>query len=499
MLETHKLSGDMNRPSLLIVDDDQLICDSLHLALSTEFDVHLAESRPQAITLLRQLTAPPQLALIDLGLPPQPHRPDEGFRLIAELITHFPQIKILVLSRQSEQSHARHARTLGAIDFITKPCAPDAIKQRLDLAQRVMPTPNHSQQLGIIGHSTAIEALCQQIALYAATPFPVLIEGESGSGKELIAAAIQKLSPNKKAPYLIFNCAAIAPNLLEPTLFGYAKGAFTGATNKKSGFFEDASTGTLFLDEIGELPLELQAKLLRILENGEFQRVGETQTQRSQARIIAASNRDLRQEVQAGNFRNDLYHRLSIFTIKAPPLRNMGADRLLLLEHFRNIYAAQAGQQPFILNQAAMEVWNSYSFPGNARELRNIVIRLVTKYPRQTVHAHQLEAELDIPGSPVIQTETQRVDHLDCHIRDFNARKDWGKRAQHALQQPEFSLDAVLLQQENYYIEAALMLADGSISEAAKLLGLNRTTLYSRLEALHKHKAKLASNRAHKN
>jgi len=482
------------------VDDDPLISDSLRLALSTEFDVHLAESRPQAVTLLRQLTVPPQLALIDLGLPPQPHRPDEGFRLILELITLVPQIKILVLSGQDEQSHARHARTLGAIDFITKPCTPEEIKQRLNVTRHVMPTPDRSQHSNIIGHSTAIQALRQQIALYAGTPFPVLIEGESGSGKELIAAAIQELSPNKNAPYLIFNCAAISTNLLEPTLFGYSKGAFTGATVNKSGFFEDAGTGTLFLDEIGELPLELQAKLLRILENGEFQRVGETQTRHSQARIITASNRDLRREVQSGNFRNDLYHRLSIFTIKAPPLRDMGEDKLLLLEHFRDIYATQAGQRPFALDDAAIALWNSYAFPGNTRELRNIVIRLATKYPGHTVLAQQLEAELDITApSTANQTEAQKVDKFYFDIMNFDVRKDWVNRAQHALQQSGFSLDAVLLQQESYYIEAALMLASGNISEAAKLLGLNRTTLYSRMEALNKHKTKLASSRIHHN
>lgn len=496
MPETQKLSGGINLPSLLIVDDDPLICDSLRLAFSDKFDVHLAESRPQAITLLRQLTAPPPLALIDLGLPPQPHRPDEGFRLISELLINFPKIKILVLSGQDEQSHARHARTLGAIDFITKPCTPDEIKQRLGLTLRLMPTPDHSQQLSIIGQSTAIVALRQQITLCAGTPFPILIEGESGSGKELIAAAIQKLSPHKKSPYLICNCAAISPNLLEPTLFGYAKGAFTGATTNKAGFFEDAGTGTLFLDEIGELPLELQAKLLRILENGEFQRVGETQMQRSQARIIAASNRDLRQEAQAGRFRNDLYHRLSVFTLKAPPLRDMGEDKLLLLEHFRDVYATQAGQSPFTLDEAAIAAWNNYSFPGNTRELRNIVIRLATKYPGQVVHIQQLEAELDIPSAPnSTLTETSGFDNLNFGISDFEKRKNWGKRA---WQQPGFNLDAVLLQQENYYIEAALMLAGGNISEAAKLLGLNRTTLYSRMEALHKHKAKLTDNLAHK-
>lgn len=502
--EAQNLSGGinlpgLNLPGLLIVDDDPLIYDSLRLALSDKFNVHVAENRPQAITLLRQLSAPPQLALIDLGLPPKPHRPDEGFHLISELLSHSPEIKILVLSGQDEQSHARHARTLGAIDFITKPCTPEEIKQRLDQTLRLMPASKCGKQLGIIGLSTAIEATRKQIALYAGTPFPVLIEGESGSGKELIAAAIQVLSPNKKAPYLIFNCAAISANLLEPTLFGYAKGAFTGATANKSGFFEDASTGTLFLDEIGELPLELQAKLLRVLENGAFQRVGETQTRQSHARIIAATNRDLRREVQTGNFRNDLYHRLSIFTIKAPPLRDMGADKLLLLEHFRDIYAAQAGQPPFTLDHSAMQIWNDYSFPGNARELRNIVIRLATKYPGQTVRAQQLEAELDLPApADLTQTEASNFDGHSFDIRDFDARKNWAKYAEYALQQPGFNLDTVMLQQENYYIEAALILARGNISEAAKLLGLNRTTLYSRMEALQKYQAKLAGNPANK-
>ena len=469
------LSSGETLTSLMIVDDDPLIGESLRLALSDEFNVLLAESRPQAIGLLRH--TPCELALVDLGLPPTPHRPDEGFRLITELLTHFPRIKILVLSGQDEQSHARHARTLGAIDFITKPCTPEEIKRQLRRTLSLKPASTHDPQLGIVGQSTATQALRKQIALYASTPFPVLIEGESGSGKELIAAAIQDLSPHKKSPYLIFNCAAISTNLVEPTLFGYAKGAFTGAVSAKSGFFEDAGAGTLFLDEIGELPLELQSKLLRILENGEFQRVGETQTRQSQARIIAATNRDLRQEVQAGNFRKDLYHRLSVFTIHAPSLREMEDDKTHLLHHFRNFYTTQAGQQPFALDEPAMRVWQDYAFPGNTRELRNIVIRLTTKYPGQTVGTQQLEAELDLQSNIP-------------DLAQFDARKNWPQRAQQAVQKPGFNLDDVLLQQENYYIDAALMLAQGNVSEAAKLLGLNRTTLYSRMETLHKHKTK---------
>src|SRR5690606_6281254 len=172
----------------------------------------------------------------------------------------------------------------------------------------------------LVGDSPALRRLRSQIDLYAASVFPALIEGESGSGKERVAWLLHHLSPRANQPFLALNCAAISPTLVEPTLFGYARGAFTGAQQAKSGYFEDAGEGTLFLDEIGELPLDLQAKLLRVLENGEYQRVGETQTRVSRARIVAATNRDLRHEVRAGRFRSDLYHRLSVFELAVPPL-----------------------------------------------------------------------------------------------------------------------------------------------------------------------------------
>lgn len=252
------MSDFLTLPSLLIVDDDPLIREGLAVAFGNDFVIHQAESRAAAIGLLRELPAPPQLALIDLGLPPTPHRPDEGFHLIAELLAHSPKIRIFVLSGQDEQSNARHARALGAMDFIAKPCAPEKIKQYLDgaLAIRDSERDNEPQDgplLGIIGQSPPIQALCHRIAMYAAMPFPVLIEGESGCGKELVAAAIQKLGNQPDGTFKVLNCAAISPALIEPTLFGHSKGAFTGATSAQSGFFEDASNGTLFLDEIGEL------------------------------------------------------------------------------------------------------------------------------------------------------------------------------------------------------------------------------------------------------
>jgi len=467
----HKLNAPSTLPSLIIVDDDPLICEGLAVAFSNDFKTHQAESRSATIALLRTLPTPPQLALIDLGLPPVPHRPDEGFHLIAELLAHSPKIKIFVLSGQDEQSNARHARALGAIDFIAKPCAPEKIKQLLKDALRVQDSEYRDedqdrQSLGLIGQSPAIQALRSQIMMYAAIPFPVLIEGESGCGKELVAAAIQKLGGHPNAPFKVLNCAAISPTLIEPTLFGYSKGAFTGATSAQSGFFEDASEGTLFLDEIGELPLELQTKLLRVLENGEYQRVGETATRKSSARIIAATNRNLRDSVRIGTFRGDLYHRLNVFSITVPPLRELGSDKLVLMNHFRAYYERQIKQKPFELNPEALQRWEQYSFPGNTRELRNIVIRLSTKYPGQTVSVKQLQDEFD-----------------PLEISEHTQAAASAESIKQQIRQSGFSLDQHLREQEGYYIAAALELAAGNISEAAKLLGINRTTLHSRMGA----------------
>jgi len=504
---------------LLIVDDDPLIREGLAMALSNDFKVHQAESRTAAIALLRDLPNPPRLALVDLGLPPFPHRPDEGFRLIAELLAHAPKIRIFVLSGQNDLSNARHARAMGAIDFIAKPCTPEQIRKHFDDALKIektqktgafRPLPSKTapevQQFGIIGQSARIKVLRDQIALYATLPFPVLIEGESGSGKELVATAIQKSGPNPDAPFKVLNCAAIAPTLIEPTLFGYSKGAFTGATSAQSGFFEDASEGTLFLDEIGELPLELQTKLLRVLENGEYQRVGETTARISHARIIAATNRNLRDAVRVGLFRSDLYHRLNVFPISVPPLRDLGRDKMLLLEHFRAFYAEQIKQAPFELDPEALQLWERYSFPGNNRELRNIVIRLSTKYPGKTVDAAQLQDEFDpfeTPPTPdrrkqaeerrrIRQGYSEEPPHWAISSGYHTASDGAGVSpelvdntgpAQNRLRAGNFDLDQHLREQEACYIGAALELASGNISEAAKLLGLNRTTLHSRMGA----------------
>ena len=451
------------KPGLLVVDDDPLITDTLAFALQADYAVHACDSRQHAIELLRQLRDAPPLALVDLGLPPAPHTPDEGFQLIADLLAHSPSMKIFVLSGQNDAANARHARALGAWEFVAKPSDPALLRR---LLSRALELPA-AEAPELVGASPVLAKLKQQIAQFAGSPYPVLIEGESGSGKELVARNLHQLSPRSSRPYLTLNCAAISPTLVEPTLFGYVKGAFTGAASNKAGYFEDAQDGTLLLDEIGELPLELQAKLLRVLENGEYQRVGETQRRVSRCRVIAATNRDLRRDVKQGAFRADLYHRLSVFSLNVPPLREMEGDKLQLLEHFRRFYAAQSGMQPFELDDDATGRWALYDFPGNVRELRNVVIRLTTKYSGQRVSVAELEPELDLealyPGSAV----------------------EGGAIVEQAVRQLErsgaFNLDETLRAWERGYIEAALRLTRGNVSQAAKLLGVNRTTLYSRM------------------
>jgi DNA-binding NtrC family response regulator len=465
------------RPVLMIIDDDPLITDTLHFVLSKHFEVCVAESYTQLKSLLQQLDGIPALALVDLGLPPSPHTPEEGFKVISALLAHSPTIKIHVLSGQSDDVNVKRALTLGAVDFIAKPCDVEKLKEMLLQSLKVQDVELNEIKTeqefdGLLGDSLPMQALRMQITQFADSPFPVLIEGESGSGKELVAGSFHHASKRVLQPYLSVNCAAISPLLAESILFGHTKGAFTGAIAAHAGYFEDASEGTLFLDEIGELPLELQAKLLRVLENGEYQRIGETQTRKSQARIVAATNRDLRAEVRAGKFRSDLYHRLSVFAVHVPPVRDLGEDKHLLREHFTQFYAQQIGQAPFVLDGSAKARWLEYKFPGNVRELRNIVIRLIAKYSGKTLNATQLVAEFDLS-----EPESSSSEPLN-----FNDASSMTAQAQRHLQrQANVSLDSVLKSWERAYIEAAMQMTHGNLSQAAKLLNVNRTTLYSRM------------------
>lgn len=458
------------KPALLLVDDDPLIAESLSLLLQDDYYVYTAESRREVIDRIHGIEQVPPLALVDLGLPPFPHRPDEGFELINELLALNPNMKILVLSGQGEKTNIQHALTLGAVDFIPKPCDIPLLKTRL--AHQVMILEAEQEQGGgelsgenLLGESDEIKALHQSIRQFAETPFPVLIQGESGSGKELVARYLHDQSPRERSPFLTINCAAISADLLEAQLFGHEKGAYTGATTSRTGFFEEAGDGSLFLDEIGDLPLNLQSKLLRVLENGEYYRLGETHPRYSNARVIAATNRELREEVRSGKFRADLFHRLSVLTINVPPLRERERDCLILLDHFKKLYAM--GGETFTLEQAAVDCLTSYTYPGNVRELRNIVIRLSAKYPGKKVSLLELRDELE--------TEVPELEHDSQIVTEAVEQELLEKR---------FRLDEKLGEWERCYITAALKISGGNLSKAARLLGINRTTLYSRIQRL---------------
>lgn len=457
--------------SLLLVDDDPLIIEGLGFILRKQFKLITAESRHQAIENVNKAEELPCLALIDLGLPPYPHKPDEGFALIRELLSLQPNMKVLVLSGQDNDVNIQHALTIGAVDFIAKPAEPDLLIARLKHHQRLHEIDQQrdaQRSVSIVGDSVVMQVVNNQILQFADSPFPVLIEGPSGTGKELVARALHENSKRREEPYMAINCAAIAPELLEAQLFGHAKGAFTGAMQEHKGFFMEAGKGTLLLDEVGELPMTLQGKLLRVIESGEFYRIGETTELHSQARIIAATNKNLSEEIKNDRFRNDLYHRLSILNIELPPLNLRGDDVFLLLNTFIEAYAATVS--PFVLDDGARELWQQYDYPGNVRELRNIVIRLGTKYPGKSVNKEQLSAEF----------ETQ----LSANALAESATSVSDEMITQKIQADEFDLDELLSGIESRSIRIALEMNDNNVSKAAKALKINRTTLYSRVQKL---------------
>lgn len=457
--------------SLLLVDDDPLILEGLGFVLRKQYKLITADSRQHAIDNINRHETIPSLALIDLGLPPYPHKPDEGFTLIRELLSLQPNMKVLVLSGQDNDVNIQHALSIGAVDFIAKPAEPDLLLARLQHHQRLHEIDQQrdaQKAVPIIGDSVSMQMVNDQISQFADSPFPVLIEGDSGTGKELVARALHDNSIRRDEPYLAINCAAIAPDLLEAQLFGHAKGAFTGAAHEHKGFFIEVGKGTLFLDEIGELPIALQSKLLRVIESGEFYRIGETKELRSEARIVAATNKNLAGEISAGNFRNDLYHRLSILNIKLPALNQRGDDVFLLLNAFIESYSETVS--PFVLDDGARELWQQYDYPGNVRELRNIVIRLGTKYPGQSVNKEQLSSELEtqLSANALVDNETSVSDEMITK----------------QIKAGDFDLDKLIDEIESRSIRIALEMNGNNVSKAAKSLKINRTTLYSRVQKL---------------
>jgi DNA-binding NtrC family response regulator len=450
------------KPTLLLIDDDSIIADSLEYMLSDDYHIERAVDRQTSFELLDRVAHSPALALVDLGLPPDVHTPDEGLAVIRQISQLYPSTRILVLSGQDSKQYERQASDAGAVDFIDKPCDIAQIKVRLIKQMKISgnKTNVRSQLMGIVGSSEPIELLRMQIVQLASSPYPLLIEGESGSGKEVVARNLHLCSSRHSQSFLTLNCAAFNGELLESQLFGHTKGAFTGATDTKKGFFEEAGTGTLLLDEVADLPLDLQAKLLRVLEDGEYYRLGETQPRYATARVLAATNKDIFTAIEKGLFREDLYHRLSVLTIRVPTLRERSDDKFELLDYYKQQVSEQVST--FHLDEGALKVWGEYAFPGNVRELRNIAIRLSAKYPGQPIKREVLELEM---------TGLQR--NLNEKISD-----NW---LRNRLNEDGFQLDQMLRSVEKEVIKIAMSDHNGNMSKVAEMLGINRTTLYGRM------------------
>jgi len=438
------------KPTLLLVDDDAIIADSLEYVLSDEYEIKRACDRPSSFDLIDKMADSPALALVDLGLPPDTHRPDEGLAVIRKISQMHPSTRVLVLSGQDNKEHVFQAKEDGAVDFISKPCDIAEIKVRLK-KQIIAGGGNdsgHDDIEGIVGSSEAIELLRMQIRQIADSPYPVLIEGESGSGKEVTARNLHRCSSRKQEPFLTLNCAAF-------------NGELTGATDTKKGFFEEVGSGTLLLDEVADLPLDLQAKLLRVLEDGEYYRLGETRPRHSSARVLASTNKDIHAAIQQGQFREDLYHRLSVLTVRVPSLNERNGDKYELLTYFMQQVAEQVAT--FQFDEEALTLWNNYAFPGNVRELRNIIIRLTTKYPGQTIKPEVLKREMS-------------------GLRQHDNTPDSAKWLKDAMLDSAFDLDRLLRMVEKEAIDLAMREHDGNVSKAAEMLGINRTTLYGRMD-----------------
>lgn len=396
---------------LLIVDDDEEIRSQLKWALADDYELVTAEDRPSAIAAFNQ--ASPPVVVLDLGLPPHPADPSEGFATLAELLAANASTKVVVVTGQGEKTNALRAIGEGAYDFLSKPVDLDELQIILRRACHLAQLEKEYRELqknaspdgfeGMLGGSARMQAVFHAIRRVASSDAPVLILGESGTGKEVAAKAIHRLSARKDGPFVAINCGAIPETLLESELFGHEKGAFTGAHLQRKGRLESATGGTLLLDEIGELPLLLQVKLLRFLQEQVIERVGGRAPINVDTRIIAATNVNLKKAISTGSFREDLYYRLAVVTIDLPPLRERGDDVLLLAKALLRRFAAENGRPQLTLGQSALRALAQHGWPGNVRELENRIKRAVIMAEGKNITAADLELS-DLSSNPRRQT-----------------------------------------------------------------------------------------------
>ena len=438
---------------LLIVDDDKGIQKQLKWSLS-DYDAVLAADRESAVAAVRRYE--PKVVTLDLGLPPDEANASEGLAALQEILTIAPHTKVIVITGNDDRTNALAAISAGAYDFYQKPIETDVINVIIARAFSVAAIEEENRKMravggsdiGIIGNSESIERLRMMVKRIAPTAITALLLGESGTGKEVTANAVHLASDRKNKPFVAINCASIPETLLESELFGFEKGAFTGAHRATKGKIECAEGGTLFLDEIGDMPYSLQAKLLRFLQEKSIERLGGRQEIAVDVRVVCATNQNLEQMVADKTFREDLFYRVSEITLNIPPLRDRDEDVIILSQYFLQHYAAEYKRNVKSFSEDALSAIKAHKWPGNIRELQNKV------------------------KSSVIMTTGTQVTAIDLGFFE-NQDKSF---------ELSLNLRTVREQAESIAIQKAYAISEGNMSKAADLLGVTRPTLYSLIE-----------------
>lgn len=451
-------SHDTTSP-LLIVEDDLALQKQIKWSLDS-FESVTAADRESA--LLQQRRHQPAVVTMDLGLPPDPDSVSEGFRLLEQLLDADPNVKVIVLTGQNDQANALRAVQLGAYDFLAKPFDPDVLRLTIERATRLAELQAENRRLqalhqpdalsGLITRDDAMLRISRTIERVAGSDATVLLLGESGTGKEVLAQALHAAS-KRSGRFVAINCAAIPENLLESELFGYERGAFTGAAKTTPGKIETAHNGTLMLDEIGDLPMSLQAKLLRFLQQRTIERLGGRQEIAVDVRVVGATHQDLKSQIAEGRFREDLYYRLAEIVVNIPPLRARNGDAVLLSHAFLRRFAQEQRRGTLSFSEDAIKAIELHPWPGNVRELLNAI-------KRASIMAETDRLSCDDLGLPLPPGSDLGAERSDLDLRTVREAA------------------------ERQAIVAALARANGNIAKASDILGVSRPTLYDLMKRL---------------